>query len=448
MATLPDSFSGPADETTGMPPSTPVDLRIGRSRRVVLGVLGASLLAGGVLPAVAGATSPSGGSCPIDVGAYGHDLGAAQAALKAVSTTCRTVVFTPGTYVFNGSLKVRTASVTLTAEPGAVIVAAAGASLPEGFVSVNASSVSLTNLTIDGTGNTGSGILVKAPNGKVTGTTVRNVGGRPIYMLASGTDATITDCTVSDFRGNRGITTQAARTTITGCTVTGGRGISIWSFSGADGTAVINNTVDGAGDKGIEMSSSTHFTVSGNIVHDSHTIGIHLLRSNTGTVSNNTVYHNRNNGIDAHGDTFLTISGNRSYLNGGPRLPETLEGQGIIVYCSQNIKVLSNTVWNNAQGQPGKRDGIHLSDTQGRGGEMVTRYIMVDGNVSYDDQPVPTQGWAIHIGGSGAGRVGGDLDFITVTNNTGYGNVNAGLFTKGLAPGATTTIFNNTLTAR
>lgn len=411
-------------------------------------VLAAALLAGSALSAVAGATSASAGSCPIDVGTYGYTLAAAQSALKAVSSTCRTVDFSPGTYVFNGSLKIQTASVTLTAQPGATILAAPGASLPEGIVSVNASSVTLANLTIDGTGNSAAGILVKAPNDTVTGTTVRNVGGRAIYMLASGTDAKITDCTVSDFRGDRGIATQVARTSVTGCTVTGGGGISISSFSGADGTSVTNNTVSGAGDKGIEMSTSTNFTVSDNTVHDSHMIGIHLLRSNYGTVSNNTSYRNRNNGIDSHGSTFLIIEGNRSYLNGGPRLPDTLEGQGIIIYCSQNIKVLSNTVWNNAQGQPGKRDGIHLSDTRGQGGEMVTRYITVDGNLSYDDQLVPTQGWAIHIGGPATGRTGGDLDFITVTNNTGYGNVNGGLFTKGLAPGATTTIFNNALTGR
>jgi parallel beta-helix repeat protein len=201
-------------------------------------------------------------------------------------------------------------------------------------------------------------------------------------------------------------------------------------------------------DKGIETNGVRNFTISGNSVRGSHTMGIHILRSSTGTISGNQIFQNRSNGIDLHGATDVAITDNKSYSNGAPRFPEGNEGNGILVYCSQWVKVLNNTVWNNAQAQAGSRDGIRLSDNNGQEGEMRTRHIVVDGNSIFDNQSRATQNYAIRIGGPRAASDGGDLNYITVRNNTGYGNLNGGVFTDGLAAGATYTISNNRLTGR
>ena len=384
-------------------------------------------------------------ACPIDVGrSYGYTLQAAQTALAAVTDTCRTLMFTAGTYQFNGTFPITASSVTVTGEPGAVITATASVSLIDGLIKVSGSGVSLKDLALDGSGASTDGIFSSGPSTTITGTTVTNVTRRAISILSTAVDATISGCTVNGF-GDRGVLTQAARTSVDGCTVTGGNGIGIWAYGKADHASFTNNTVSNSASMGIEFATATNFTASGNVLHDNHKLGIHMLRSNAGTVSNNISHHNGSNGIDAHGSTFVTISGNKSYFNGGPRtLDNPVEGQGILVYCSQNIKVLSNTVWNNAQSQPGDRNGIQVSDNGGQNGELPTRDITVDRNLSYDDQAPPTQGWAIRLGGN-VTSVTPDLDYITVTNNRGYGNINAGLYTGGLAPNAHVTIANNSL---
>jgi parallel beta-helix repeat protein len=393
--------------------------------------------------ALAMGTQAAAATCPIDVASNGYTLAAAQKALAAVTSSCRTIVFTPGTYQFNATFKITASSVTVTAEPGAVIKPAAGGKFSEGLVKVNASGVTLADLTLDGSGAATDGIRTGASSTVITRTSVKNVGQRGIYILGSASDATVSGCTVNGF-GDRGILTSAGRTTVDSCTVSGGQGHGMWAFSGADRTSFTNNNVSGNANMGMEFSKATNFTASGNVIHDNHTLGIHMLRSKTGTVSGNTVYQNKSNGIDSHGSTYITIENNKSYLNGGPRLPDTVEGQGIEVYCSQNIKVLSNTVWNNSQDQSGNRNGIQVADNNGQNGELLTRDIIVDRNLAYDDQASPTQAWAIRLGGNVA-SVKPDLNFITVTNNTGYGNINPGLYTGGLAPNATVTITNNHL---
>lgn len=406
-------------------------------------VLAVGLLFGVSLPAIAGGAHASAATCPISVASYGHTVAAAESALKAVSSSCRTIVFPAGTYVFSKSFRIGVSSVTVTAQSGAVIKPASGARISGSLIAVNASHVSLNNLTLDAPGNSTDGIHSNSPNTVINGTSV-NVGGRAIYMLSHAADASISNCTVRGF-GDRGVLTQAARTNVTGCSISGGRGTGLWSFSGADHPQFTNNTISGNGLMGIEFSTSRDFRASGNIIHDNRRVGIHSLRSNTGTITGNTIYRNLNNGIDLHGSTYVTVDHNKVYLNGGPRFPDTLEGQGIILFCSQHVQILSNTVWDNSQSQPGNRNGIHISDSNGtRPNEMATRYVVIDGNLSYDDQSRHTQGWAIHLGGTGAKS--GDLNYITVTNNRGYGNVNAGLFTKGLAPRATVKISNNSLT--
>ena len=384
-------------------------------------------------------------ACPIDVGrSYGYTLQAAQTALAAVTDTCRTLMFTAGTYQFNGTFPITASSVTVTGEPGAVITATAGVSLIDGLIKVSGSGVSLKDLALDGSGASTDGILSSGPSSTITGTSVSNVSKRAIWILTTATDASISGCKVSGF-GDRGVATQAARTSVDGCTVTGGQGHGMWAYGGADQASFTNNTISNNLSMGMEFINATNFTASGNVLHDNHKLGIHMLRSNTGTVSNNISHHNGSNGIDAHGSTFVTISGNKSYFNGGPRTVDSpVEGQGILVYCSQNIKVLSNTVWDNAQSQPGDRNGIQVSDNGGQNGELPTRDITVDRNLSYDDQSPPTQGWAIRLGGN-VTSVTPDLDYITVTNNRGYGNINSGLYTGGLAPNATVTIANNSL---
>jgi len=301
---------------------------------------------------VANMPASAASGCPISVASFGHDLAAAQKALKSVTSTCRTIVFTAGTYTFNDQFLIGTDGVSVTGQPGAVIQAAPGAKFNGGFIQIRRSS----------------------------------------------------------------------------------------------GVTVSGLTISGSPGKGLEASNATNFTISNNVIRNSWILGMHLLRSSQGKVTNNTLYSNRSNGIDMHGSTYVVIQSNKLYLNGGPRFPDLNEGNGIIAYCSQHIDILSNTVYNNAQTQPGKRDGIRVSDNHQENGEMPTRYVKVDGNLSYDNQAKATQDWAIRIGGP-AGVVG-DLDYITVTNNTGYGNLNAGLYTKGLAPGAKFIESNNDLRGR
>jgi parallel beta-helix repeat protein len=315
-------------------------------------VVAASLLAAvcsSMLPQTAASAEAS---CPIRVSDFGYDLVAAQTALNSVTPTCRTVLFSAGTFTFNGKLKISTTAVTVTGEPGAVIQPAAGTVITGGLL---------------------------------------QIGG-------------------------------------TGVTVTG-------------------LDVIGSPDKGIEAHGASDFEVSNNVVQGSRTIGIHLLRSTGGTVADNTVFRNRSNAVDMHGSTWMVVRNNELYLNGGPRWPETLEGNGIIAYASQHIDILSNTIYDNSQTRPGTRDGIRVSDNNGLNGEMVTRYITIDGNLIYDDQPTATQGWAINFWVDKVYGPGG-IDFVSVTNNTGYGNIHAGIRTRGLAPGATYVDTNNNLAGR
>ncbi len=216
------------------------------------------------------------------------------------------------------------------------------------------------------------------------------------------------------------------------------------------GVTVSGLKITGSPDKGIEAHRASKFTISNNGIRNSYTTGIHVLGSNSGTVSNNTVANNRSNGIDTHGATYVVIKGNKVYRNGGPRLETTEknEGNGIIAFCSQHIDILSNTVYNNSQYQPGVRDAIRASDSQIDPNEMVTKYIKIDGNLVYDDQASGTQAYGIHIGGNKVVAGEGDIDFVTVTNNVGYGNLYAGIGTNGLAPNATFVQKNNRLKGR
>jgi parallel beta-helix repeat protein len=291
--------------------------------------------------------------CPISVAGFGHDLAAAQKALASVTSTCRTIVFPSGSYVFNDKFLIGVTSVNVTGEPGAVIQPAAGTTIRGGLLQIAADGVTISGLTISG-----------SPR------------------------------------------------------------------------------------MGIEGNRATNFTISGNVIRNSSNLGIHLLRSSKGTVSNNTIYDNSSNGIDLHGSTYVVIKSNKVYHNGASRAVDPNEGNGIIAYCSQHIDILSNTIYNNSQGQPGGRDGIRLSDNAQQNGELPTRYVKVDGNLAYDNQTQGTQNYAVRIGGPSNTGSGADLNYITVTNNTGYGNLSAGIFTGGLAPGATFTQSNNDLKGR
>ena len=227
-----------------------------------------------------------------------------------------------------------------------------------------------------------------------------------------------------------------------------------WSGGGmvhvtANGVTVSGLTLSHSLDKGIEVYDATGFTVSGNTVHHSTSTGIHVLRS-SGTVSGNRVYRSRSNGVDLHGALDTVVEGNRVYLNGAPRLPGGLpggnEGNGILVYASQRVRVLSNTVWNNSQGQPGSRDGIRLADNGAVDGELPTRYVTVSGNTIYDNQASGTQNYAIRIGTPYADR--STINYITVKNNTGWGNLRAGVFVSRMVPGATYVSSGNSLKGR
>lgn len=215
------------------------------------------------------------------------------------------------------------------------------------------------------------------------------------------------------------------------------------------GDTVSGLTVVNAPDKGIEMVNADDFTVSNNVVHGSGTLGIQILRSTSGTVSGNTIYQNQSNGIDLHGATYVTVENNEAYLDGSPYNTTTHhEGEGIEIYCSQHLDILSNTIYDNSQGQPGMRDGIRAADTD-QPGETPTRYVTISKNTIYDNQKQPTQGYAINLGGvSAVNNGGGDLTDITVTYNTGHGNIHPGIFTEGLAPDATYHAYGNKLTGR
>jgi parallel beta-helix repeat protein len=213
----------------------------------------------------------------------------------------------------------------------------------------------------------------------------------------------------------------------------------------ANSVTVSGLTLSHSLDKGIEVYEASGFTVSGNTVHHSTSTGIHVLRS-SGTVSGNRVYRSRSNGVDLHGALDTVVEGNRVYLNGAPRFPGGNEGNGILVYASQRVRVLSNTVWNNSQGQPGSRDGIRLADNGAVDGEVPTRYVTVSGNTIYDNQASGTQNYGIRIGTPYADR--STINHITVKNNTGWGNLRAGVLVSRMVPGATYVSSGNSLKGR
>lgn len=207
---------------------------------------------------------------------------------------------------------------------------------------------------------------------------------------------------------------------------------------GSDGVVIDGLEVTGSPDKGIEANEAKNFEVRNCHIYGNATLGFHLLRSQGAKVNGNDVHNNGSNGIDAHGDTEVVIINNKCCFNGSSA--HGREGNGILSYCSQRVLIARNVCYNNAQGQPGHRDGIRVGDNGGQNGELPGRFVTVEENLCYDDQATRTQGWAVNLFGPGK-----TLDDITVRNNKGHGNLHAGIRTKGLRAGGTIVVESNSL---
>lgn len=133
----------------------------------------------------------------------------------------------------------------------------------------------------------------------------------------------------------------------------------------APGVEVRGVTIPNSPGIAIEVGAgATAVTIADNTLYGSGLLGVHVLGTRYVTVMDNLIHHNGNNGIDVHNSFYVTVTGNRTYHNGGPRSPRLLEGNGILVFCDQHVTVSRNLVYDNSQYQPGKRDGIRISDGQ------------------------------------------------------------------------------------
>lgn len=200
----------------------------------------------------------------------------------------------------------------------------------------------------------------------------------------------------------------------------------------APGVEVRGVTIPNAPAIGIEVGAgATGVTIADNTVYGSGQLGIHVLGTRYVTVTNNLVHHNRNNGIDVHNSFYVTVTGNRVYSNGGPRLPNMLEGNGILVFCDQHVTVSRNVVYDNSQGQPGVRDGIRVSDGQLAGQEGTCPRPTID--VAVTDNTVNdafgNQAYGVALRSSTR-----DMTAIVVTGNVGTGSRSPDVYTGGCAP--------------
>lgn len=177
---------------------------------------------------------------------------------------------------------------------------------------------------------------------------------------------------------------------------------------------------------------SANVTIAGNTLYGSGQLGVHVLGVKNVSVSDNIIHHNGNNGIDVHNSLYVTVTGNSTYHNGGPRLPNELEGNGILVFCDQHVKVSRNVVYDNSQGQPGKRDGIRISDGQlaNQTGSCARPTVDVSVTDNTINDAFGNQAYAVALRSSTP-----DMTAIVVTGNHGAGSRNPGVYAGGCAPG-------------
>jgi len=202
---------------------------------------------------------------------------------------------------------------------GNLVVASGTASAVE--VAADDVTIDLNGFTLDGTGSSGSGIVVIGAkrNLEVRAGTIRSFGGDGIK--AAGADSHAHRVIAVRVLSNQGDgidfewSTSGRNHTIEGCTVNenGGAGIRAGSTS-----RVERNTVRGSGGNGIEVGEDS--VISGNTVDGSTLDGIQAHRDSL--IAGNTVSQNLQDGISTAENSSVidnTISGNNLYgLRCGP----------------------------------------------------------------------------------------------------------------------------------
>jgi parallel beta-helix repeat protein len=250
-----------------------------------------------------------------------------------------------------------------------------------------------------------------------------NLSGRSIAIEAP--NVTVQGCDVAGGSIIAYRTADGAR--ILGNTVSKAPGHGIWVV-GATGPVVRGNTVTAAKGNGIELYGASSATVASNTCSGS-VLGLHLLET-TGVLVDGQVSHaNLSNGIDLHTADHTEVRYCRSDHNGSPHNSTTHhEGQGILVYCSADVKVHHNRCWSNSQGQRDVRNGIGVSDSDGKFGKPPTHDVDVWANECYDDSD-PTQSYAI-----GVAQRSSTMRRVLIHDNRGWSNVRSG---HPSAPGVT-----------
>ena len=318
-----------------------------------------------------------------------NDQTTIAAAIAALPISGGTVYLLPGTYSFGASLDITKDNVTLVGDGAAAATinrAFDGTSLANGgIVKVDADSVTVTNLTLNGNSATynnsyDNGIYKSASYGGLNVNHVKLLGNKGSAVYLDGdTNNYNTDSVIAD----NSITTSYAG--------------ALYIDQGFD-IQVSNNNISlpGGGDA-ISIASSDRITINGNTIKNAAN-GIIVLDSSHINVNANTVYYNNDKGINLNGgNESITISANTVVSN--------LVGIGLSgssLHKNTDVTISGNTITSNGY------EGVLLNDAV---------RANVTGNILNDNTGTSNHS-SIRVNGSVDSSVTSNI--ITDTAGTGY----------------------------
>jgi hypothetical protein len=310
------------------------------------------------------------------------------------------VVLEPATYTFTARLTISTNGVTLQGEGGSSIIAvSSGTNFTP--ITVNATSVTISNLMLDATnqakGQGHNGILVAGQNDTITGMSIKNADHGAIYVVgkyvniygnliydqyddgitvATGAAfVNVRDNVINGVRWHNGVSLVTAwNVTVTGNRISnaGGDGIGIENLGAGPCKYlnVIGNTITKSattsGGGGIttyaasgSVESGDWINIADNVITQA-TFGIQLLSGNDINVIGNVISNTTHSGIYSGGSTpttNVTIIGNT--LN---YVATTAGGAGIAIGAPSSGTIYGAVISNNLIRMPAIADiGIQVS---------------------------------------------------------------------------------------
>jgi hypothetical protein len=322
--------------------------------------------------------------------------GALQTAINALTanqtlTITGTCTLGPGA----GSFSISAVS------PVTLVAGVSGATI-EGQISVFMPRVTLSGLTIDGSG------ITLAPPPVPNGGVIANGNG--------GAFVTITNCTIQNWSGNGVLVAAHAGVWINGGTITNNAGAGILVNGG---TASLADAPGG--------------TVGNPVTISSNGTGISILAGGGATVVNGSIENNTNDGVDVTDHSSIVFSTDGG---AGTAITGNVDGVGVLANQGSHLTLGSGNVSNNGGGgisvQNGSNASIGANVTGGTPGTLT----QITGNgITGSNQA-----------GSGVGASGST---ITITGATISGNLN-GDNLKGAAVslmGGTATIKNSSISS-